>query len=202
MAKITKEKYGFSKYDSKNRWVSYWHQINEVLSLKPRNVLEIGVGNKTVSNYLKNRNIKVVTLDKDKKLKPDIVADILKTPLKDNSFDAVLCAEILEHLPFRKFEEGLKELKRVSRKNVVLSLPYFGHSVKFSLKIPLMKEKKFAARFPFPIKHRFSGGHYWEIGKKGYPLKKIKNIIRKYFKIKKEFIPFENQYHYFFILKK
>lgn len=190
------------EYDFKNRWVSYWYQINEVLDLGPQNVLEVGVGNETVSNYLKNKNIKVVTLDINEKLGPDIVASVLKMPLENDSFDVVLCAEVLEHLPFEKFEEGLRELKRVSKRNVVLSLPHFGHSLKLGFKIPLIKEKMFAIRLAFPQKHHFNGEHYWEIGKKGYPPNKIKKIIKNHFRIKKEFIPFENQYHHFFILEK
>ena len=202
MSEVSKEKYSFSKYDHKNRWISYWHQIDEVLGLSPQNVLEVGVGSKVVANYLKDRGVKVVTLDIDANLKPDVTASIIKMPLESDSFDVVLCAEALEHLPFEKFEEGLKELKRVSKKNIVLSLPHFGHSLKFGFKIPLIKERKFSMRLAFPIKHEFNGEHYWEIGKRGYSLKKIRDIIRKYFKIRKEFIPFENQYHHFFVLEK
>ena len=179
-------KHSFLKYDYKTRWISYWHQINEVLSLAPKKVLEVGIGNKTVLNYLKNQGIKVLTLDIDEKLEPDIVGNVLKIPFQDNSFDVILCAEVLEHLPFEEFDKALEELERVSKKYVVLSLPHFGHSIKLS----------------FKIKHHFDGEHYWEIGKKGYPLTKIKRIIKKHFTVKKEFIPFENQYHHFFILEK
>lgn len=194
--------YKFLKYDYQDRWVSYWHQIDEVLKLKPKNVLEIGIGNKTVYNCLKKEGIKIKTLDIDKKLKPDFVADVLKMPLKNNSFDLILCAEILEHLPFEDFEKALSELKRVSKKHIILSLPHFGPPIKFSFKIPFLKEIKIALKIPFPKKHQFHGEHYWEIGKRGYSSKRIRKIIKKYFKVKKEFIPFENQYHHFFILKK
>jgi len=152
MDEPSKEKYTFSKYDYQNfskynhksRWISYWYQIIEVLELKPDSVLEIGIGDKTVSHCLKSQGITVTTLDINKELKPDVVGSILKAPFQDNSFDVVLCAEVLEHLPFEKFEEGLKELKRISKRNIVLSLPHFGHSIKFSFKIPLIKERKLA----------------------------------------------------------
>jgi hypothetical protein len=81
-------------------------------------------------------------------------------------------------------------------------LPHFGPPIKFSFKIPFFKEVKMALKIPFPIKHKFNGEHYWEIGKQGYPASKIRKILKKYFKIKKEFIPFENQYHHFYILEK
>jgi len=201
MNKDLKSRYKFLQYNGKSRWMSYWHQINEVLSLKPKNVLEIGIGNKTVANYLKSQGVEVITFDKDEKLKPDVVGDVLEIPFGNNSFDVILCAEVLEHLFFNDFENALYELKRVSKKYVVLSLPHFGHSITLSIKIPLIKEKRLAIRIPHPIAHKL-GEHYWEVGKRGYSLSKIKKILKKYFKIKKDYIPFENQYHHFFILEK
>jgi len=37
-------------YDTKQRFASYWHQINEMLELAPDNTLEIGIGNSFVSD--------------------------------------------------------------------------------------------------------------------------------------------------------
>jgi len=194
--------YKFHQYDYQERWVSYWHQIDEVLKLEPKTVLEVGSGNKTVANYLKKQGLAVKTLDGDKDLNPDFVANVIKMPLADNSFDVVLCAEVLEHLPFEDFEKALLELKRVSKKYLVLSLPHFGPPIKISFKIPFIKEVKIAFKISYHPKHQFHGEHYWEIGKKGYSSRKIRNIIKRYFRIKKEFIPFENQYHHFYLLEK
>lgn len=190
------------EYDYKGRWVSYWHQINEVLDLKPRCVLEIGIGSQTTANYLKNKGVELTTLDIDPELKPDVVASVQQMPLPNSSADVILCAEVLEHLPFDKFEQCLMELARVSAGYVVLSLPHFGPAIKFSFKAPFIKEAHWAFKLPIPKQHQIEGGHQWEIGKRGYPLSKIKAAIKKYFIIQKEFIPFENQYHHFFILKK
>lgn len=46
-------------YDSKGRFCSYWHQIDEIISLKPKEVLEIEIGNGFVSKYLKGRGVNV-----------------------------------------------------------------------------------------------------------------------------------------------
>jgi len=197
-----KGNYQFNKYDFKDRWISYWHQINSVLELEPKNILEIGVGNGLVSGYLKKQGKEVKTLDIDKNVEPDIVADVLEMPFSNNSFDLILCAEVLEHLPFNQFEKALANLKQVTRKNVVLSLPHFGPPIKLSFKIPFLKEIKIVFKIPFPIEHKFHGEHYWEIGKKGYSSGKIRRIIKKHFKIQKEFIPYQNQYHHFYILEK
>src|SRR3989344_4306481 len=157
-------KYSFRKYIYPTRWMSYWYQIKEVLDLESETVLEGGVGSELVADYLKNQGIKITTVDIDEKLRPDIVGNVLNLPFSDNLFDVILCTEVLEHLPFDKFEAALRELKRVSRKYVILSLPHFGHSIKFSFKIPFVKEKRLAIKLAFPIKHRFDGEHYWEIG--------------------------------------
>ena len=47
--------------------------------------------------------------------------DIYKLPYKSNSFDLVLCTEVLEHLEEPK--KAYKELLRVSRKYVLISVP-------------------------------------------------------------------------------
>jgi predicted SAM-dependent methyltransferase len=199
---MSKNLYRFQKYVDLERWVSYWHQIDEILRLKPKNVLEIGVGNQIVSDCLKRQNLLVKTLDIDKGLSPDVIANVIKMPLADNSFDLILCAEVLEHLPFEEFEQCLKELKRVTKKYVVLSLPHFGPPLKLAFKIPFLKQIKLAQKIAYHPEHKSNSPHYWEIGKKGYSAAKIKKIIKKYFKIKKEFIPFETQYHHFCILEK
>ncbi len=193
--------YQFHNYEYKDRWASYWHQIDEVLKLKPESVLEIGAGAGTVCNYLKNQGIDIKTLDLDRERNPDVVGSVDNMPFDNNSFDLVLCAEVLEHLEFEKFEKCLEELKRVSKRNVVLSLPHFGPPIKFGFKIPFLKEIKIAFKIPYyPVNK--SKVHYWEIGKKGYPVSRIKKVISKHFKIERDFIPWENQYHHFFILSK
>lgn len=47
--------------------------------------------------------------------------DIYKLPYKDNSFDLVLSTEVLEHL--KEPEKALKEIIRVSKKYILLSVP-------------------------------------------------------------------------------
>jgi len=71
------------EYDKKSRFISYWHQINEIIKLNPKRVLEIGVGNGFISKYLKERGVNVITLDIDKRLNPDVTGSILDIPFVD-----------------------------------------------------------------------------------------------------------------------
>jgi SAM-dependent methyltransferase len=50
------------------------------------------------------------------------VADVHHLPFQDHSFDLVLCLEVLEHLPDSAL--GLRELLRVSRDYVLVSVPH------------------------------------------------------------------------------
>jgi len=200
---LPKKFYFSEKYLSTKRWLSYWHQIKEVLNLAPQSVLEIGVGNKIVSNFIRIQNINIKTIDVNLKLEPDFVGSVLDLPFKNNEFDVVLCAEVLEHLPFEKFRKALEEINRVSKKHVVLSLPHWGISLYFGIKLPLLKKLEIFIKLPFYKKHKFMGEHYWEIGKRGYPLRKIKGLIKQAgLEILKDYLVFEVPYHHYFILRK
>jgi len=192
-------------YDSKERFISYWHQINEIIKLEPGKVLEIGIGNGFVSKYLKERNLNIITLDIDKKLNPDMVGSVLNIPFTDSSFDVVSCCELLEHLPYENFYKAVSEIFRVSKSYSVLSLPDKNRVCRLYIQIhKIVISKKLLPLPPISVPiHKFDGEHYWEIGKAGYPLSKItKDIQKAGFKIEKTYRIFENPYHRIFILRK
>lgn len=199
-----KNKYYSFAYEPFPRWCSYWYQIHEVLSCKPKTVLEIGVGNKIVAQYLKNTGLSVATLDVEDSLKPDITASATNMPVQDNTYDAVLVAEVLEHLPFEDFEKAMSEINRVSKDYAVISLPHYGSVIAGMFKIPLIKWLRFVLKFPSFKKHTMQeNGHYWEIGKKGYPLSRVKKSMRNAgFIVMRDYNIVEYPYHHFFVLKK
>lgn len=203
MKQVDKEAYNFHSYSHPDRWVSYYHQLDSVLADSPQNILEVGVGDGVMRDYLKNNtSIAYTSIDVAEDLHPDVVGSVTKMPFADASYDVVCAFEVLEHLPFEEFEKALSEIKRVSRGRVVISLPHFGPPIQFMLKVPFLRPIKIAVKIPYAQKHQFNGQHYWEIGKRGYAPSKIRAILEKYFTITKEFIPFESQYHHFFVLQK
>ncbi len=192
-------------YDSKERIISYWYQAREIIELNPKKILEIGIGNGFVSQYLKNRKINVMTLDIDERLEPDILGNILDLPFTDGSFDTIASYEVLEHLPYEDAKKALSEIYRVSQKHAIISLPDCTLAYRFCLSIPkigMINKLIPVPRFKAP-QHVFNGQHYWEIGKAGYPLNKIINDIQKTgFDVERTYRLFENPGHRFFILKK
>jgi len=202
---VTPDHYTGSSYDSKERFISYWHQINEIILLKPRRVLEIGIGNGFVSRYLREHKLNVTTLDINHDLFPDVAGSVLAIPFNDESFDVVSCCEVLEHLPYGEFTKALKEIHRISRKYVVLSLPDVTTIYRINLELPRIRPIKRLIIHPFhkPEDHVFDGEHYWEIGKTSYPHEKIEvDIKQSGLNIIKTYRVFEFTYHRFFLLKK
>jgi len=70
-------------------------------------ILDIGSGGGYGESFFPNR----VSLDIDKNKNPDIVGDAHNIPFGDDSFNTILCTEVLEHLKDPK--KAIKEMKRV-----------------------------------------------------------------------------------------
>lgn len=204
---VSSEHY-FNHYDDLNRFVSYFYQVDTIRKLKIKNILEIGIGNKTLTAYLQNHGYTVTTCDFDASLKPDYVADIRRLPFKKPQFEGVIAFEILEHIPFTDFALSLQQLHQVTTKYVVISLPYSGIYLELLLRFPFIAKiikKPFMRLFlsvPFFSRSFLGPEHYWELGRRGYSRRKVRTMMRTYFKIRDEFRPPLSPHHCFFVLEK
>jgi ubiquinone/menaquinone biosynthesis C-methylase UbiE len=203
------EHYGAS-YDTFQRFSSYFYQIDFTRSASPKTVLEIGIGNGLVADYLRKVGYQVTTCDFDRKLKPDVTADIRDLGvIKSNSQDVVIACEILEHIPFADVPQALKELARVAKKRVIISIPFSSLTIELIGAVSKTYGPGKTIRLPLRIPQFLAGDvnkrnheHYWELGRRGYPLRKVRKLLRQHFKgIEKEFHPHLNPYHRFFILE-
>jgi 2-polyprenyl-3-methyl-5-hydroxy-6-metoxy-1,4-benzoquinol methylase len=198
------DQYEFSRYTTKNRWCSYWHQINEVSKINPTKVLLIGIGDWLVVDCIRRLGIKVLTLDFDEKFKPDYlgsVTDIQKI-LGEEKFDCILCAQVLEHIPYEKFETTIEQLSFYTD-YLIVSLPNRGFKTVLTMQISKLKPVSLVLSLPqFYKKWHFDGEHYWEIGTNGYSLERVKKTFLKYYHIKNTYLVNEMPYHRFFILAK
>jgi ubiquinone/menaquinone biosynthesis C-methylase UbiE len=204
------EYYNTRDYDTPARWSSYYRQITEVLEFSPKTVLEIGVGNRTVSNYLKGRGVRVTTMDIEPAVKPDVLGDVSALPFEDGSFDAILCCQVLEHVDFDSAAGALAEFRRVARKAAVISLPDAAHHLRLFLDFPkpsfiFRNGMRFMMRIPriFAKKPKEHAAHKWSIGRRGYGRGRVEGAIRDAgFKILKSYNVFENPRHRFYVLEK
>lgn len=206
---VPSDHYFQQEYDDLPRFISYFHQIDLVRSIRPHSALEIGVGNKTVANYLKHHGVAVDTCDIDANLRPDYVGDVRSLPLRDDSYDMVIACEVLEHIPWSGVERALSELYRTSRRFVVLSLPHASASLDLILRNPLpmrmLKTPFFGLSLRMPLfftRTDSPGEHHWEIGRRRYSARRVRRVLRKHFTIRREVRPILHPYHHFFVLEK
>lgn len=201
---VSKEHYFSSSYLNQERWASYWHQIEMALGCSPRSLLEIGPGDRTVSETLKKRGISVTTADIAEDILPEVRASIIELPFGDNSFDAVLAAEVLEHIRFEDVPRALQEIYRVTKSFALVGLPHAGAVFSFGFKLPLLRRFDYVWKLPFFWKkHQFQGEHYWELGKRGFAVSRIKKLFKAQgFTICKARLYADDPAHYFFILEK
>lgn len=156
--------------------------INDVLKkikrINPGNILDVGCGTGYITKRIAKINPNLIAVDTDAKrikmareftnnqidfrvIEPD------KLPFPDNSFDLVTCLEVLEHIP--QYESFIKELKRVSRKYVLITVP----NEPFFRLANLLRGKHISTlgNVPDHINH--------------FSKNSIVRILKKYFKIKK-----------------
>jgi len=165
--------------------------------------LEVGVGMGLASWILRRWGYGVETLDLDPALAPTCAGDVMSMPFGTESFDTILIAEVLEHLPYAKLGPALAELRRVTRKHVVVTLPC--PLVGFSLGLNICgPEPRFLSlgfrQWTRPV---FDGQHYWELGRRGYPKWRIRKLMFEAgYDIEREFRSGFSLYNYFFVLRK
>jgi len=194
--------FNFKFVDPKG-FIHIFYQLKDVFFFSSiKRILVIGPGSGIETAILKHLGFDVVTLDIDPELKPDFVGSIDNLNyFQEREFDIAICSHVLEHLPFRYFEKSLSEIQRVA-KNALIYLPIAGLNFSFRISLPKIRDKYINFYLPIFIfkTHKFDGEHYWEINTRGYSKKKIREIIKKYFLIIKEYHNPEWRYSYNFVL--
>lgn len=111
----------------------YKELISSIKKLKIESALDVGCGegftlNKLSENKIGKRlegvDFQETAIDAGKRVHPHLklkVGNIYHLPYKDNSFDLIICTEVLEHLEDPK--KALSEIQRVSSRYVILSVP-------------------------------------------------------------------------------
>jgi ubiquinone/menaquinone biosynthesis C-methylase UbiE len=166
-----------------------------------KSFLNVGSANFILKQLLEKQNRSVLDLDIDFLTKPDIIGALPFLPFPDKSLDVVMCFQMLEHLPFNNLGSCIKEIKRIAKEYILLSLPdrtrsksqiamYFIYRIlkhplywrKYQL-IPIFKE------------------HFWEIGHSNITEDTLLCVIRKEgLEVVKHFRNPYYSYHHFFVL--
>lgn len=111
----------------------YNNLLSSIKDLRIYSILDVGCGegftlNKLYENKIGKRlegvDFQETAIEIGKKIHPHLelkVGDIYHLPFEDNSFDLVICTEVLEHLKDPK--KALSEIQRVTLRYVLLSVP-------------------------------------------------------------------------------
>lgn len=206
---VNKNHYDFMRYVHINRWCAYYQQINEVVNSGASKVLIIGIGDGIVADMIKNiePDTIITTVDFDSELNPDICCDICELSNSvEKEYDAIVCCQVLEHLPFDKFLLCLTELKKcmTNRGRLILSLPDSGLPLDIKLHTAHIHIRNIIKICHFWYKDfKFTGEHYWEINSAAkYSAHKIRKDIKKVFSIVDEYVFEYHTYHRFYICER
>ncbi|WP_263834076.1 methyltransferase domain-containing protein [Sulfurospirillum oryzae] len=91
-----------------------------------KTVLDAGCGNGAISNYLDGFDITAIDRSHEalKYVKNKSVEGSLDSlPFEDDSFDLIICSDVLEHLTDEIYKKTIKEFKRVSKKYILIISP-------------------------------------------------------------------------------
>lgn len=91
-------------------------------------VLDVGCGNGLLTDQLQGAH-QVIGVDRSLSAlqwvkSPHAQVDAAQLPFRSDSFDGLVCMEVLEHLPLPVFEKALAELVRVTRRYLLITVPY------------------------------------------------------------------------------
>jgi len=193
--------YTTAQYCLPGRFAAYAYQIKEILDSGAKKVLEIGPGNGVVTYVLRKAGIHVDTLDHDPALNPDFLASVLSMPFAQNSYDAVMCCQVLEHLPWQHFRKAMEQISNIAKEIIVVSLPHVPRRYYIEFKFPKFKKMGWAIDMqPKNMPMSFNGEHYWEIGR-GVEEKDVLCIFDElHLTVQKSFRVPEFLIHHFFCL--
>ncbi|MBN1595099.1 class I SAM-dependent methyltransferase [candidate division FCPU426 bacterium] len=194
--------YAQLEYYSPERLGQYYYQIKAVREAQAHTVLEIGPGPGVVTHILRRAGLTVLTCDCEPSLAPDLLADVRDLPLAAGAVDFTLCCQVLEHLPFADFSVAMSEIKRVTRGQMLISLPYAARVVYSLHKWPGGRRSSWVLHFPWlPAPGQMAKNHYWEMGRREYPKKKIIQTLQAaQLSVVRAFTPADAPNNQFFLL--
>ncbi len=209
------QNYDFLTYVSKQRMVTFWYQLAEIMRLDVESVLEIGIGPGIVTAMLRALGKQVETADINPALDADYMVSVqrLSSVVPAEHVDLILCARVLHYVSPDELDQALTELYTVTRRYVIVTLPVdelrfsFGFYITsrpwhwVSIRLPLALKAALLRILPKRPDPMF--GRTWKLDCcPGLTFDDIKAKMGRLFTIEKCYIIPEVTTHRFFLLSK
>lgn len=105
--------------------------VNKFLirNAKGKKILDVGSGDGALVEKYHKQGYNIQGLDLNYSSKSVKKGNITKLPYKRDSFDIVLCLDMLQYLTFKDQERALQEIERVTKKNgfILITVPNMAH---------------------------------------------------------------------------
>lgn len=189
-------------YYSEKRIVHQWMQVHLLDGLPVKSVLEIGPYMGLVTALLENAGYRTTTLDVEEAPRAGLASQATSVLLGDvrslgpelasgEDFDAILCCETLEHIPYEQVGGVLDRMVSTGIRYLILSVPYMGSQLTFQLYLNGQVARKYTSlkkfmgfkTFADPDGQEAWEPHKWEIGYRNYPLSDFRDRVAQRYRI-------------------
>ena len=177
-------------YYTEKRIVHQWFQVHLLSSITAKRILEVGPYLGLVTAMLASAGYEVTTFDVTDQPPPvgargHIQGDLTALePARIRGFDAILCCETLEHLPWSRVGGVLQALAASGSPYLVMSVPYEGAQIGWSFyaNAHTVRHRLFTRWLRFLKRFRIKShtdidAHKWEVGYKGYSIAALKEKV-------------------------
>lgn len=178
------------RYYSPKRIHEQLLQIHMLKDVAVRSVLEVGPYYGLVTAMLDNAGFAVTTLDLGERrfsgpwahLKMDLTAPDHRLL---QGHDCIMCCATLEHIPYADATRAVQAFWASGTRFVVVSVPYEATQLFFQLYLNghvlrqhfALKKLRAVRRFRYDVAAD-PYGHKWEVGYRGYPLRRYEAMLR------------------------
>ncbi len=204
-AALSRDAFLADAYFTPEQLWSFAEQIYHLHRAAPRRLIEVGVGNGFVSQFMRSMGINVLTCDINPNLNPDLLVSVtdLDRHITPGEYDLISCCEVMEHMPFEQFEEAMRKFSCLSE-NLFLTLPVYGWKFGFALRLSLKSRVRWISRW-FAWRsssYTLIPMHYWEVGsQRETQHRRLLSVLNRYYGSVESNIFRFNPYHRYYLCR-
>ncbi len=150
---------------------------------------------------LERLGYEVTTYDVNENLHPSRVVDISAEEIPEEDikrYGCVICAEVLEHIPFEKFTKCISNIEKTCTGKVILTVP--DAFVKKQMQLTFGGRTLHSKIFRLYVRKSIADIHFWELNyQKEYKYENVRRLIGEKLKIIREGDIRNNLYHHYYI---